>query len=245
MQVAENALDGVGFVNTTGCTSAHDFIDRFGAQLGDLCRLSALHESFFNGHAFFIFGAIDHALVIAEQDQFELIGGHHGFTDRQLRVDIFGSFGAVLADKCCCALAEAGNRAIGGANTSGRNGTLEYLCKWNAVQPAGVGFATWATCVAMVVGSVSSVNGHEGVLDHDIVAACGTQAQYVEVFDNFKVGFGQQECAMFNFTGTIFLGQQAAQQNPFAMLYTTAPAPATAEFVAAIDRLCLANWHVG
>jgi hypothetical protein len=70
----------------------------------------------------------------------------------------------------------------------------------------------------VVVGALGAVFRHEGVLHHDVVAAGGAQAQHVPVVLDAVVRLGQQEGGVLEALAAVALGQQAAQEDPFAVL---------------------------
>ena len=141
--------------------------------------------------------------------------------------------------------AEVRNGPFQCTNAGGGHRALEHLREGHAVEPTGVGLATRAARVGMVVGAVGAVLGHKSALHRDVMAARGAQAQHVEVLDDFEVGLGQQEGAVLHLARAVLLGQDAAQEDPLTVLDAAAPAPVAAEAVATLHLLGLARGHVG
>jgi hypothetical protein len=82
---------------------------------------------------------------------------------------------------------KAGHSTIQGAYASRGYSSLENLSKRDSVQPPGIGRSTWASSIAMVIGSLSSVIRHKSTFHHNVVATRGTQPDHIPVLLNTEV----------------------------------------------------------
>ncbi|MPN13427.1 hypothetical protein SDC9_160748 [bioreactor metagenome] len=97
----------------------------------------------------------------------------------------------------------------------------------------------------MVVGALGTMRWHEGVFNHHIVRAGGTQSQHIPVVFDAIVGLGHKESDVLQCARAVALGQQAAQEQPIAVLGAAGKSPAAAELVAALYWLRLTRGHIG
>src|SRR5574337_1066402 len=245
VDVAEKALDRMALVQPRAGTGARQLGHLAGANPGHARRLRALQQAIFDFHSRARLGVVDDRFVVAQQYQSQFVGDHHRLAHRKLGIDVFRRLAAMLAHMCAGAFAKVCDRAVQGADAGRRNGALEYLDERNAVQPAGIDGAAGAALVAVVVGALGAVLGHERVVDHHVVAAGGAQAQHIPVPDDLEVRFGQQEGAMLQCARAVLLRQQAAEEDPLSVFAAAGKAPVAGEAITALDRLGLAHRHVG
>ncbi|MNF29719.1 hypothetical protein D3C84_104320 [compost metagenome] len=120
----------------------------------------------------------------------------------------------------------------------------EHLGERHAVQRRRVQRAAGVGRVVVLLGGVGAVEGHEGVLDHDVVAAGAAQADHVPVALDAEIALRHQE-------GPVAValadarGQVAAEEHPVAVLAAGGEAPAPADAVAALHFRDPGHRHVG
>ncbi|MDT4838527.1 hypothetical protein FQZ97_722860 [compost metagenome] len=185
-------------------------------------------------------------IEVAFEDGPHFVDGHLRIGAGQLRAAVLGGLAAAVAADAAVGVGdEVVEGAFQRADARGAHGAHEDLRERQAVQRQVVDSKARAGAHGAIDGAVGAVAGDEHVVDDDIVAAGGAQAQHVPVAHDPVVGARQQEGAVVVSAAGFGGRYQSTQEDPVAQFAAAGELPVAGEAVAAFDRGDLADRHVG